>query len=298
MSRLRIVVLGGTGFVGRSLCLRLASAGHEVRILTRHRERHRDLLVLPSAQVVETDVHDPAMLRREFAGCDAVINLVGILNESRRMSFERAHVELPARVAQGCRAAGVPRLLHMSALHAGVTAPSRYLRSKARGEQAVMAAAGVLRVTSFRPSVIFGRGDSFTNRFAALLRQVPLVFPLACPEARLQPVHVEDVTQSFVVALERPETAGQCYNLCGPRAYSLRELVVLIANLTGQRRRILPLGSALSLLQARLLQFAPGKPFAPDNFYSLQVPSICADSFPEIFGIDPAGFESTASAYL
>ncbi len=298
MNPLRIAVLGGTGFVGHSLCARLAAAGHELRILTRHRDRHRDFLVLPTAEVIEADVHNPAVLKREFAGCDAAVNLVGILNESGRETFVRAHAELPARVVQACREAGVSRLLHMSALHASADAPSRYLRSKAQGEQAVMAAAGFLRVTSFRPSVIFGRGDSFINRFAALLRQMPVAFPLACPEARLQPVHVEDVTRAFAVALERHETFGQRYNLCGPKAYSLRELVGLIAAMTGQRRRIVPLGPALSRLQAVLLQFAPGKPFTPDNFRSLQVPSTCNQPFPALFGFEPARLEDIAPAFL
>lgn len=298
MNRLRIAVLGGTGFVGHSLCVRLAAAGHELRILTRHRNRHRDFLVLPTAQVVEADVHNPAVLKRELAGCEAAVNLVGILNESGRETFVRAHAELPAKLVQACREAGVPRLLHMSALHATVDAPSRYLRSKAQGEQAVMAAAGTLQVTSFRPSVIFGRGDSFTNRFAALLRRVPVVFPLACPEARLQPIHVEDVTHAFAVALERQETIGKVFNLCGPKAYSLHELVSLIATTTGQRRRIVPLGPGLSRMQAALLQFAPGKPFTPDNFRSLQVPSTCNEPFPELFDIEPAQLEDMVLATL
>ena len=159
MSKLRVAVLGGTGFIGRSLCERLVADGHEVRILTRRRERHRDLLVLPSAQVVDADVHNPVVLKREFQGLDAVVNLVGILNESGRAGkgFEFAHVELPAKVVQACRQTGVPRLLHMSALHAAPDAPSNYLRSKGRGEKIVHEAhSNKLQVTSFRPSVIFG----------------------------------------------------------------------------------------------------------------------------------------------
>ena len=182
MSKLRIAVLGGTGFIGRSLCERLVADGHEVRILTRRRERHRDLLVLPTAHVVEADVHNPVVLKREFQGLDAVVNLVGVLNESGRTGtgFEFAHVELPAKVVQACRQTGVPRLLHMSALHAAPDAPSNYLSSKGRGEKIVHEAqSNKLQVTSFRPSVIFGPRDSFTNRFANLLRKVPCVFPLA-----------------------------------------------------------------------------------------------------------------------
>lgn len=301
MNKLRIAVLGGTGFVGRSLCARLVEAGHAVRILTSHRERHRDLLVLPTAQLVDADVHHPAVLKREFQGQDAVINLVGILNERGRdgRGFEIAHAELPAKVVQACRQAGVPRLLHMAALQAANDAPSHYLRSKAHGEQAVMdAAKSGLRVTSFRPSVIFGPRDSFTNRFAGLLRSVPLVFPLACPNARMQPVYVEDVARAFLFALDRHETFGQRYDLCGPRVYTLQEIVAYLAAVLGLKRRILPLGPGFSRLQAAVLQFAPGKPFTPDNYRSLQVASTCRGPFPEIFGITPARFEDIVPTYL
>jgi uncharacterized protein YbjT (DUF2867 family) len=301
MSRLRIAVLGGTGFVGRSLCERLVMDGHEVRILTRQRERHRDLLVLPTAQVIEADVYSPAVLKREFQGLDAVVNLVGILNESGRdgKGFERAHAELPAKVVQACRQSGVARLLHMSALHASPDGPSHYLRSKGRGEQIVHAAeSDALHVTSFRPSVIFGSRDSFTNRFAGLLRQVPFVFPLACPGARMQPVHVEDVVQAFVLALDRHATFGKRYNLCGPKVYSLREIVAYLARQLGLERRILPLNNMLSRLQAAVLQFAPGKPFTPDNYRSLQVASVCEAAFPAIFGITPGRFDEIVPTYL
>ena len=301
MSRARIAILGGTGFVGRSLCERLVMAGHEVRILTRHRERHRDLLVLPAAQVIEADVHNPAVLKREFQGQDAVVNLVGILNESGRngKGFERAHAELPAKVVQACRQNGVPRLLHMSALHASPDGPSHYLRSKGRGEQVVQAAeSNTLHVTSFRPSVIFGPRDSFTNRFAGLLRQVPFVFPLACPNARLQPVYVEDVVQAFVSALDRQATFGQRYNLCGPQVYSLREIVTWLARQLGLKRRILPLNNVLSMAQAAVLQFAPGKPFTLDNYQSLQLANVCEAGFPVIFGVTPSRLEDVVPTYI
>lgn len=301
MSKLRIAVLGGTGFVGHSLCERLVADGHEVRILTRHAERHRDLLVLPTAQVIDADVHNPAILKREFQGMDAVVNLVGILNEAGRdgKGFERVHAELPSKVVQACRQGGVTRLLHMSALNASAEAPSYYLRSKARGEKVVHEAqSGALQVTSFRPSVIFGPHDSFTNRFASLLRQVPFVFPLACAHARLQPVYVKDVVQAFVLALDRHATFGQHYNLCGPRAYSLREIVAFLAQTLGLKRRILPLNNVISFGQALLLQFAPGKPFTPDNFRSLQVASVCDNGFPAIFGITPGRFDEIVPGYL
>ena len=301
MSKRRICILGGTGFVGRRLTARLAAAGHEVRILTRHRERHKDLLVLPTVQLIEGDVYNAALLRREFRGQDAVINLVGILNERGRdgRGFERAHVELPQRIIQGCRDCGVRRLLHMSALRASPDAPSHYLRSKARGEALVMGSEGAsLNVTAFRPSVIFGQDDSFTNRFVRLLRATPLVFPLACPDARFQPVHVEDVAGAFEIALDDHRTYGQSYNLCGPDVYSLRDIVEYLARLAGVQRRIIALGDNLSRLQARLLEFVPGKPFSLDNYRSLQLDSICDGNFPSIFDITPSRIEDVAPLYL
>lgn len=299
MSKLRIAVLGGTGFIGRSLCERLVREGHEVRVLTRRRERHRELLVLPTAQVVDADVHNPVVLKHEFQGMDAVINLVGILNETGRVSFELAHVELPAKVVQACRQTGVPRLLHMSALHADPAGPSEYLRSKGRGEKIVHEAENAkLHVTIFRPSVIFGARDSFTNRFSDLLEKVPLVFPLACPQARMQPVYVGDVVQAFIRSLELHASFGQRYNLCGPRAYSLREIVTLLLKWRGLQRHILPLNDFASRLQAAVLQFAPGKPFTLDNYRSLQIASTCDAPFPSLFGITPAAFEAVVPTYL
>ncbi|MDA8362995.1 MAG: complex I NDUFA9 subunit family protein [Gammaproteobacteria bacterium] len=301
MSKRTVCILGGTGFVGRRLAALLAAAGHEVFVITRHRERHKNLLVLPTAHLVEGDIRNPALLRREFRGCDAVINLVGILNERGRSGrgFEQVHVDLPRTIVQACRDSGVQRLLHMSALGASLDAPSHYLRSKARGESLVMASEGDdLHVTAFRSSVIFGRGDNFTNRFVRLLHAAPLAFPLACPDARLQPVYVEDVASAFALALDDPRTYGQSYSLCGPHVYSLRQIVEYLAGLAGVRRRIIALGDGLSRLQASILEFVPGKPFSLDNYRSLRRDSICEGGFPVVFGITPSSLEDVAPLYL
>ncbi len=299
MSKHKIVILGGTGFVGRCLTARLCALGHEVWIVTRRRERHRDLLVLPTVQLIEGDVHNPVLLRREFEGKDTVINLVGILNEAGHdgRGFERAHAELPAKVVTACRESGVRRLLHMSALKVSESAPSHYLRSKARGEARVLAATD-LQVTSFRPSVIFGARDNFTRRFAALLRFTPLVFPLACPNARFRPVFVEDVAQAFINALDQHQSFGQVYELCGPQVYTLRELVQTIADLSGVKTRIVGLSAGVSRLQAQLLEYFPGKPFSLDNYRSLQIDSVCDQGFPSILGIVPARFDEIVPTYL
>ncbi len=301
MSTHKICLLGGTGFVGKRLAVRLSEAGHDIVILTRHRERQRDLLVLPTVRLVQGDVYDPEFLRKQFADRDTVINLVGILNEKGRdgRGFARAHTKLPENIVEACRQTGVTRLLHMSALHATPKAPSHYLRTKAMGEDAVHRAGNPdFHVTSFRPSVIFGPGDSFLNRFAGLLRLTPGVFPLACPQARFQPVYVEDVVRAFVESLDNHKTFGQRYDLCGPKVYMLREIVEYVARLVGKRACIVGLNDALSYLQAATLEFAPGKPFSLDNYRSLKVDSVCDKDFPEVFGITPSSLEQIAPAYL
>ena len=301
MSTHKICLLGGTGFVGKRLAARLSEAGHDIVILTRHRERQRDLLVLPTVRLVQGDVYDPEFLRKQFEGRDTVINLVGILNEKGRdgRGFARVHTELPSMIAEACRQTGVTRLLHMSALQASAAAPSHYLRTKSQGEDAVHRAGNPdFHVTSFRPSVIFGPGDSFLNRFAGLLRFTPGVFPLACPEARFQPVYVEDVVRAFVESLDNHKTFGQRYDLCGPKVYTLREIVEYVARLIGKRVCIIGLNDALSYLQAATLEFVPGKPFSLDNYRSLKVDSVCDKGFPEVFGITPSSLEQIAPAYL
>lgn len=297
-----LCILGGTGFVGHQVLSQLASGGRQITVLTRHRERHRDLLVLPGTDLVEADIHDSAVLREHFQGCDAVIHLVGILNEKGRdgRGFRAVHVELPRKVVHACRETGVRRILHMSALHADAAkGPSHYLRTKGEGEDLVHAAAAEgLRVTSFRPSVIFGPKDSFINRFAGLLRFAPFFFPLACPDAKFAPVYVGDVARAFALTLEDPRSFGRRYDLCGPRIYTLKEIVELTARAFGLRRKVVGLNDTLSRLQARLLEFVPGKPFSVDNYLSLQVDSVCRDGNGlQQLGITPTALETIVPRY-
>ena len=195
MTARRIVVLGGSGFVGSALVARLAAQGDNVVVPVRRRAPARHLILLPTVDVVEADVHDPATLAALVRGADAVVNLVGILNESGRTTFERVHADLTRGTVDACRAGGVRRLLHMSALNADPSGPSRYLRSKGEAEAAVVASG--LAWTIFRPSVIFGAGDSFLTLFARLARALPVI-ALAAPDARFQPVHVGDVVTAQV----------------------------------------------------------------------------------------------------
>ena len=293
---MKILLLGGTGFVGRALIDRLVRDGHYVRVVSRRRERHRDLLVFPTVHVVDGDAHNARALERELRDmqADAIVNLVGVLNASAA-GFEAVHVGVPRAMAAAARAAGVKHVLHMSAINARADAPSEYLRSKARGE-AVVEQSG-LDWTIFRPNVIFGRHDLFLNRFARLLRLVPGPFPLACPRAQLQPVYVSDVVESFAYALSHRAAIGQRYVLCGPRAYTLEDLVRYVDELIGTHARIVPLNERLSRWQARLLQYVPGKPFTYDNYLSLTLPALCDGAFP-IPNIVPSSLESIAPAYL
>jgi len=273
-----VCVLGGGGFVGYHLVTQLNDLGKHVRVLTRRRERHKQLLVLPYVEVVEADVHDPAALERNFVDRDAVVNLVGILNERghRGEGFRHVHVDLAKKVLAAGKQAGIKRLLHMSALGADPDgAPSHYLRTKGEAENHVHAfGEPAVAVTSFRPSVIFGRGDSLFNRFAALLKIAP-VMPLACPDARFAPVYVGDVAAAMSDALEDRNSHGQRMALCGPEVWRLREIVAYILQLKGWRRWIVPLPDGLARAQASVFEFVPGKPFSRDNYASLQIDSIC-----------------------
>ena len=278
-----LVVLGGTGFVGRRLVTRLQRDGHSLTLLTRNRERRRELAVLPRVRLVNADVHDPATLARELAGADAAINLIGVLNErgSDGSGFRRAHVELTDSLLAACAGANVPRLLQMSALRAG-EGESHYL--KTRGEAEAQVRASPLAWTLFRPSVIFGDGDGLFFRFRDLLRFMP-VLPLARAHARFAPVFVGDVAEAFARALAHPHTAGRTYELFGPRTIELGELVRWTARMSGLRRMIVPLPDALGALQAHIGEFLPGKPISRDNFRSLKLDSVGDDDGLAALGI-------------
>ena len=292
---------GGTGFVGQHLANRLTRHGYRVRILTRRRERHRALTLNPAVTLVETDVHDADALRRQFNGIDVVINLVGILNESgkRGTGFRQVHVELPGKIAAAAAASGVSRLLHMSALNADAgERDSLYLKTKGEGEDLVHAAADRgLVVTSFRPSVIFGAGDSFFNRFASLLKLAGPLFPLACPGSRFAPVHVTDVAEAMCRSID-DATAGERLELCGPETFTLAELVGYTRDLLQLQCHIAGLNDTLSRLQARILGTLPGKPFSMDNYYSLQHDSVCAHNALPTLGITPAPIAAVVPACL
>ncbi len=293
----KVCVIGGSGFVGQHIVHLLHAAGYAVRVATRREEHARELLVLSGVEVVETNIHEPAALAALLSGMDAVINLTGILHERNAKSgdFQRVHIDLPRRIAQACTARGVKRILHMSALNADTQAKSAYLRSKAQGEAQLRN--NSLMVTVFRPSVIFGAEDAFLNQFAALLRRLP-VLALACGDSKLQPVYVEDVARAFVSSLENPETFGRSYEMCGPKVYTLQQLVQYVNDLQQRSRWIFTLGKSASYYQAWLLEKLPGKLMTRDDYFALLGNSVCGGDFPAVFGFQPTTLEAVAPQYL
>jgi uncharacterized protein YbjT (DUF2867 family) len=303
MGAMNVLIIGGSGFLGSAVAARLAEAGASLRLPSRWPERARHLRVLPEAEVVKADVHDPATLAALMQGQDAVVNLVGILH-SRPGSpygpdFARAHVELPSKIVAACGRAGLRRLVHVSALGADPAGPSEYQRSKAAGEAAIRAAPAGLGWTIVRPSVIFGRDDHFLNLFAKLLRLFP-VLPLAGAATRFQPVWVEDVAEVMARCLADPAAVGQTFEVAGPAVYTLAQLVRYVGRLTGHRRPVLPLPESLGLLQARFLELAPRPVMSRDNIRSMRVDNVLslAGGGPLPFGLAPHALEAVAPLYL
>jgi len=276
------------------LCVELAKYCHEMKILTRHRERNRDLLVLPGARVIESDIHDSTQLHTHFQGCDTVINLVGIVNGKDRggKEFYTVHFELARKVVTACLHCNVARLLHISALNAESGERSYYLRTKGEAENYLHTlSSDKIAVTSFRPSLIFGGANDFLSRFAFSLKIAPWLFPLPCADTKFAPVYVGDVVRTMVDAMNDPNSFGKRINLCGPKRYTLQQIVRYAAFIHGYKRKILALPDWLSKLQARILERVPGKPFSMDNYYALQKDSIC----PEIESC-PTSMESVVPA--
>jgi len=290
-----ILVIGGSGFVGRHLVAELAARGARVTVPTRRRERAKHLILLPTVDVVETDLRDPAALAGLAAGRDAVVNLAGVLHGP---DFKATHVELAQAVVNACHRTGVKQLLHMSALGADPAAPSEYLRSKGVGERAVLAADD-LESTVFRPSVIFGPEDQFLNRFEFLSSLFP-VLALPKADARFQPVYVGDVVKAMLAALDggahSSGTAGKRYDLCGPQEWTLRELIDFVCAVTGRKRLVIGLPDSLAYLQAWTMEWLPVKLLTRDNLLSMRVPSVCDCAFP--FGIQPVALEDAVPAWL
>jgi uncharacterized protein YbjT (DUF2867 family) len=297
----KLLVLGATGFVGGSVCEKLVErsggADGRVRVATRRPMRARHLQALPTVEIAVGDVHDDRTLDWMLRDTDAVINLVGILHGSEA-EFERVHARLPQRLGTACQRAGVHRVIHLSAIGAASDAPSKYLRSKARGEAALRAAG--LDLTILRPSVIFGERDRFLNLFAWLQAFLPMV-PLASASARFQPVWVDDVASAIARCLDDRTTIGTTIECVGPRVYTLRQLVEAAGEWSGRKRPVVPLPGALARLQAIVMELLPGRTMmSRDNVDSMRVANVASGKLPglERLGIEPTPLEAIAPRYL
>jgi NADH dehydrogenase len=305
MKHQRVLVIGGSGFIGSHLIARLVAEGKKVVVPTRRYIHARHLILLPTVDLLETDIHDDAQLANLVRGQDAVVNLVGVLHSSHGKpygkEFRRNHVELPERIAKACVANGVPRLLHMSALGADAAGDSMYQRSRADGEAAVKRVFDAWpegELTIFRPSVVFGPEDHFMNLFASLARFLPIL-PIAGSSARLQPIYVGDVALAMSHAMDDPRTYGKTYPLAGPQAYTLGELVRRAAAWSGHSRPVLPLPMGLGKLQAGFMEMLPGTPLlSRDNLDSLKRDNVLTEPIAPELNIHPTSLEAVAPEYL
>jgi uncharacterized protein YbjT (DUF2867 family) len=296
-----VLVIGGAGFVGSAIVARLARMGARVTVPTRRRERAKHLIVLPTVEVVQTNVNDTAALKQLMQGKDAVINLVGVLHSRGGKpygpEFAQAHVELPRKVAEATAEAGITRLVHMSALAASDTAPSMYLRSKYAGEAAVRSVQDKVAITIFKPSLIYGQGDASLNLFATMQKWFPLM-ALGKANAEFQPIWVEDVAQAFVKSLDNERTHNRTYDLAGPSVYTLKQLVQFAGAVADVRRPVLPLPDALAYLQALSMEFSPIKLLSRDNLDSMKVSSTMPGFLATELEIEPADMEAVVPSYL
>lgn len=293
-----ILLLGGTGFVGKALCYQLVEQGHQVIVLSRNPKAHRDLEVLPTLRLIKADIHDERVLIYQCLNVDIVINLVGILNahDLSGKDFDKVHTELAKKIVNACRLQNVKQLVHVSALGADSrTAPSHYLRSKGKAEETIARAQSpLLNVTIFRPSLIIGCGAAFIKQFRRLLQFSPGVMVLPCAHSLYAPVSLNNVIQAIGHSVMNHACFGRRYNLCGPKVYSLKTLVSLMAQGLNKKCWIISLNTYFSLWCARVLQFFPGKPLTPDNVLSasaISVDSIAADSFPAELAVTPNNIE-------
>lgn len=312
----RVLVIGGTGFIGRELVAKLASAGCQVTVPSRAPEQARPLLVLPGTRLVEASIHDDGEMAALLEGQDAVVNLAAILQgrpggfefDGQRLDvgpdFGKVHIAVVDRLVRLARPGS--RLIHVSALGAGAAAPtalpSRYLRSKAIAETVIQDS--TLAWTIVRPSVVFGERDHLLNTFAAMQTMLPM---LAMPRtgARFQPVWVDDLARALAACLldrRAGRTRHQILDATGPDTFTLRELVALAGDLAGHRRPVIGLPDSLGNAVATLMALLPGPaPITTDNIASMRLDNVSAPDSPQllpIFGIVPRRIESVAPAWL
>ena len=275
---MRICVFGGTGFIGSCLAAMLSEEEHDIVVPTRNREQCKgDLIVLPRLDLVQCDVLTPKAIDRAVDGCDAVVNLLGILNESSRHTFEAIHIEFNRKLAESLKRHGVRQVIYVSAIGAATGAPSKYLRSKGKAEGILKEIPATVKRTIIRPSVVFGRGDSFTSLFAKLIDLFPALM-IPCPEAKFQPIWVEDLARIICLSLDNRDLFDKTCHAGGSDVLSLISIVRLIAQIKGRRPLLIPLGQNASYLMAKTAELIPFfDMLSSDNCDSMSQPNVCGD---------------------
>ncbi|MGH8273315.1 MAG: complex I NDUFA9 subunit family protein [Gammaproteobacteria bacterium] len=289
----RIVVFGGSGFIGRAVVTRLANAGAYVKVFARHPERRQELLVLPRVRTVRGDVGDSEAVARALDGQSAAVNLVGVLDRSPK-TMRALHVDWPARLAES--GAGLERIVHVGAAGAAPDGPSRYLATKGEGEARIRRASAPWTILA--PSVVFGPGDTLFNRFAALLKLAPGVMPVVRAGARFSPVYVEDVAEAIARVLTRADRVGHHLALGGPDVWTMREIIAYTQRQIGVKRLLLNLPDPIAKLQGAFMGLAPGRPFSLDQYRSLTVNTDVGSDSLSALDITPTAVETIVPAYL
>ena len=295
MKHMNIAIIGGAGFVGRHLALELVNELRAVTVICRKREHAKLLFTQPTVEIVEADARNVDSLAAATRGCDAIVNLVGILYETSRSTFRDQHVGVTEAAIEACRRNGIRRYIHMSALNADPDGASKYLQSKGEAEQKVTSSG--LDWTIFRPSLIVGPGDKSINTFARMAQWMPVIL-VPGASTRFQPIFVGDVARAFAASLDDRMTHSQRYPLCGPRIYTLRELFAFAARQMGRKPLILKTPGFLTGLQAMTLEMLPGKPMTRDNLRSLSVDSVSDGTPVALLGGPPVALEDVVPEYL
>jgi len=279
---MNITILGGTGFVGLSLVNSLAKTENNVTIITRNREKNKKILVYPKVRLIEADVHNSEELIRCTKNTDVLINLIGILNEKghKGKGFRKAHSDFARIILSVCKNNDIKRILHVSALNADSKGQSHYLRTKGEADSYLMTyGKRFANITIFRPSIIFGKKDSFILRFSNLLNFIPFLFPLPCYDSKFAPIFVDEFSNFIISSINNTKSFNKKYNLCGQKIYSLKQILELIIKIKKKNIKVIPLSKNLSKIQASVMEFLPGKPFSLDNFNSCQIDSFCKSDY-------------------
>jgi uncharacterized protein YbjT (DUF2867 family) len=283
-----ITIFGGTGFIGRHLAALLLREGAALRIAVRHPDHFRMTNgQAPAPEIVQADILDEATVEGAVAGAEAVVNLVGVLTETGRQTYRALHVDGARRVALAARRCGASHMIHVSALGAGAGSPALSDRTKAEGERAVRAV--FRQATIVRPSLVYGEGDHFFSRFAALARTSPVLPLIGGGVTRFQPVFVGDAAAGLLALLKRAESVGKTYEFGGDQVYSFKELVELLLKAMKRPRILLPIPFAVAEMQAGLLELLPDPPLTRDQVRLLKTDKVLSGTEPTLgdLGIRP-----------